>query len=136
MAKAARPSQLVALMATNLVLGSTACATLHQYPQAEGLSSASPAFCHTAESHIPNMVLGSPLSPSKMLTCILWASKGISFPPGSGRRVLDVNFLSSLLHFPLSGISSRAGHACLRLPSVSPAEGGHGGWERLAPQAG
>lgn len=135
-AKAARPSQLVALTATNPVLGSTACATRHQHPQAEGLSFPSPALCHATEKHIPDMVLDSPLSPSNVLTRILWASEGIGFPAGSGRRVLDVNFLSSLLHFTLSGNSSRAGHACPRLPGVSPAEGGCGGWERLAPQAG
>lgn len=46
-----------------------------------------------------------PPSPRNVSTCIPRAGAGIGFPPGSGRRVLDVNLLSSLLSFPLSGVS-------------------------------
>lgn len=55
-----------------------------------------PAFCRTVQELIPVTLLdGSPSPPS-----ILWAGTGIGFPPGSGRRVLDVNSLLSWLNFP------------------------------------
>lgn len=111
-AKAAWPSQLVALEATNLALGSTGwlvpitlCAPLCHRPQAEGLLSPSPAFCHAVAKHVPNMVLDGPPSPSNVLTRILWASEGIISTPGSGGQALDVNLLSSSLNFPLSSVS-------------------------------
>lgn len=90
-AKAAWPSQPVALEATNPALGSTEwsvpiilCAPLHHHPQAEGLLSSNLAFHHAVEKHVPDTVLDGPPSPSNVSTHILRASEGISFSPGSG----------------------------------------------------
>lgn len=73
----------------------------------------------------PAVVLGVPPSPPNT-TSILRAREGIGFPPRPRR---NVNSLSSSPNFPSSA------SLCPRLRRVVPAEGNHGGWKRLAPQA-
>lgn len=101
----------------------------------EGLFSPSPTFCHTSEKHVPDTVLDGPPPPSNVLTRIPQASREIHSQPvlASECWMLICSTLCGLS--PSPAFLFRVRHACSRLPSVTPAEGSHSSWKRLAPQA-